>query len=517
MEFWDPNERPLILLIEDNKDQAYVLSYYLQNCGYSVDWCNTPNIALKTARQKDYRLILLDVVLNADEDGFDLCRQFKSDQVLKSIPVIMVTARTAAKDRVSGLKLGADDYITKPFSKEELVARIEAVIRRKEYFESSRRYQELVENTDDIVVFLNRQGIIEHANRHAEFLLPDYISMSEKVRFHELFQDGYSNSISIVLERVLEGNEVSGNSWRLKKSKLNVSSVDAKLLPLRRAEKVIGIGCILRNATPRERVFEALEQNTKALRQEVKQSSELLSEMQQKLIMSEKMAVMGQLAAGIAHELRNPLNVISTSAYFLKRFLNSEHPKVEEHFGIINEEIQRSQKIITNLLDFARKSAVDRAEINIIAILEQTFALVQKELSNRQIVIKTEFSDVKTCYVNPDDMKQIYLNLILNAKDAMPDGGTLFVKTRMEEEDIVIVEFIDTGSGIPEEMQSKIFDPFFTANKEGKGVGIGLSIVHSAIQRNKGFITFKSKDGEGSTFILGLPVYKVKKLAIDIL
>ena len=500
-------EKPLILLIEDNQDQAYVLSYYLRNCGYSVDWCNTPGIALNSARQKNYDLILLDVFLNAEEDGFDLCKQFKSDSELKSIPIIMVTARNSAADRVSGLKLGADDYITKPFSREELVARIEAVIKRKEYFETTKRYRDLIENTDDIVIFLDTDGIIEHANRHAEFLLPDYEDSLGKVKFQDLFDTIYSKSIAVLLRRVLEGHEASGNSWKLRKSRLSISTIDCKLLPIRRGEKVIGIGCILRDATPREKVFQALEQNTKVLREEVQHSSALLNEMQQKLVMSEKMAVMGQLAAGIAHELRNPLNTIGSSTYYLKRVLNSENTKVQEHLDIINQEIRRSQSIITNLLDFARKSPVDRSSVNINKILDQTLALVRKELSNKSIELVKEFSEVKPCYVNSDDMKQVFLNLILNSNNAMPNGGILTVKTRMNDNETVVVEFTDSGQGIEEKYLNKIFDPFFTTNKDGNGIGIGLSIVHSAIDRNKGNISVASQVGVGTTFQLELPVY----------
>lgn len=501
-------KKPLILLVEDDKDQAFVLRHFLQNTGYDVDWCNSPKLAFKTAHKNDYHLILLDVVLNAEEDGFYLCRQFKSDPLLKNVPIIMVTARTSPKDRVNGLRLGADDYVTKPFSREELAARIDAVLKRKEYFEYSKRYKELFENTDDIVVFLDPTGKVEHANRHAEFLLAEFADDNGEVRFQDLFEDLYSRSLSTILSRVLEGNEVTGSSWKLKRSRLNILSVDAKLMPIRRGNEVIGIGCILRDSSPREKVFEALEQNTRALRQEVQQKSAVLSEMQKKLIMSEKMAVMGQLAAGIAHELRNPLNIIGTSTYYLQRVLGTENKKVAEHLNIIMQEIQRSQKIITNLLDFSRKSAEDRTEVNINKVLEQTLAIIQKELSIADIRLIKEFNEIKRSYVNPDDMKQIFLNLILNAKEAMPDGGTLTVRTRMGENGQIVVEFKDTGIGIPEHLRDKIFDPFFTAKKNSQGIGIGLAIVHSAIERNNGSISVQSEEDVGTTFVIELPPFE---------
>jgi len=118
------NGRGRILLIEDDEDQAVVLSYFLRNKGYTVEWLNAPRPALQAAHQQTYHLILLDIMLNDEEDGFDLCRRLKTDEQLKTIPIIMVTARAAIEDRVSGLRSGADDYIIKPFSQDELLARV---------------------------------------------------------------------------------------------------------------------------------------------------------------------------------------------------------------------------------------------------------------------------------------------------------------------------------------------------------------------------------------------------------
>ncbi len=517
MQIKSQSEFPHILLIEDDKDQAYVLKRFLQDSGYSVTWCSTPKTALRSVHQNDFQLILLDVMLEGEKDGFHLCRQIKADADLSDIPIIMVTARTASKDRIAGLRLGIDDYVTKPFSREELLARIEVVLRRKRFLDVNARYREILENADEMVIFLDREGRIEHANRKAEFLLPDLAMEEEQIAFHELFEDLFINSINSLIPRVLTGNEASGSSWRLKKTRQNIQSVDVKLMPLRQGDRVIGIGCILRDSSAREKVFQALEENTQALRKEVENTSARLSEMQQKLIASEKMAVMGQLAAGIAHELRNPLNIIGTSAYFLQRVVKTQNPKVSEHLGIIAQEIARAQKIITSLLNFSRKSAEDRTEVNINSIIDQTLALVGKELLMNDIVLKTEFSEVKRCFVNPDDMKQVFLNLILNAKDAMPDGGTLTICTRMNEDDQVVLEFSDTGHGIPDEIADKIFDPFFTAKKDGQGIGIGLSIVHSAIQRNYGTISFKSKESAGTTFTISLPTLQANTIKYSVI
>ena len=500
-------DAPRILLVEDNKDQAFVLSYYLQNNGYIVDWCNSPQSAIKTAYQNDYNVILLDVNLNANKDGFGLCQEIKSDPGLQQIPVIMVTARTAKRDRVNGLRLGADDYITKPFSREEVMARIEAAIRRNQIIDYNKKYQELLENTNDIVLFINPHGEVEHSNKQAKLVFADLNSPGKPLQFHELFDGLLSFSITTIVKRVLDGNEVSGSSWRLKETNLKHMNVDAKLLPLHDRNKIVGIGAILKDTTARENVVNALEKNTQELKRKVQDTSEQLNEMQQKLILSEKMAVVGQLAAGIAHELRNPLNTINSSVYFLTKVIKTPNIKIAEHLDIIKEEISRSQTIVDNLLTFSKKSADAKSQVDINSIIEQSIALVHKELLTNNILFEQDLTLVQKCYVNADELKQVFLNLILNAKNAMPSGGTLKVTTKMADNEYVETQFSDTGIGIPPENLNKIFDPFFTTDKKGKGTGIGLSIVHSAIKRNNGSIIVKSVEGEGTTFYIRLPIY----------
>ena len=498
-------EKPKILLVEDSKDQAFVVTYFLKQNDFNVDWCNSPRSALQTALRENYELILLDVNLNASKDGFDLCQEFKSNPLTQEIPIIMLTARSKSQDRVNGLRLGADDYLTKPFNRDELLARIDTTLRRKKKLEFNDRYKELLENTDDIVLFLDEYGTIEHFNKKSEnYFLTDQIKKNN-VFLPELFESNFATTIENMLKRVREGNEVTGTSWKLKENFNNLKTVDVKLVPLHQGERIIGIGCILRDSTQREKAFEIYEKKTLELKKEVEYKSARLDEVQEKLIMSEKLAVMGELAAGVAHELRNPLNTISTSIYFLQKVLKSQNAKVDDHLKIILDEIQRAQGVISNLLDFARKSTNDRTEIDIIPILDQTLTLVKKELFVNDIVLKKEFNPVKKCLVNPDDMKQIFLNLILNAKDAMPDGGTLQVRTTMDSEGFIQLEFSDTGYGIPNYLINKIFDPFFTTKKTGQGVGIGLAIVHSAVKRNKGTIHVYSDEGKGATFVLHLP------------
>ena len=505
------NKKTQILLVEDNPDQAFIVTYILKNKGYEIDWCNTAKAAARKAFHHNYQLIILDVMLNSEQDGFQLCEFFKSTPTIQDIPIIMLTARTAIKDRVKGLKKGADDYITKPFNKEELLARIESILERKDKIKYVEQFRDILENTDDIVLLLDLNGNIDHANRQAKNIIQELENKKNPIKFINIFDEMFSSAISTFFDRVLKGFEVKGTGWRLKNTSNNIESVDANLLPIHKGELIIGVGCILKDSSQRIKAIKEFEQKNRVLQQKVESTNALSDEVQQKLILSEKLAVMGELAAAIAHEIRNPLNTINSSIYYLNRILKSSEPKVDEHLGIIKQEIQRTQKIITNLLEFSRKSNSKQSEIDINEILLQTVLLVENELLIHEIELNKDLNPVKMCLVNSDDIKQIFLNLILNAKDAMPDGGKLSIKSGMEADNRIMVEITDTGKGIPRDMQDKIFDPFFTTKTEKQGVGIGLSIVHSAIERNNGMITVKSHENKGSTFIISFPADEYTK------
>ena len=227
--------------------------------------------------------------------------------------------------------------------------------------------------------------------------------------------------------------------------------------------------------------------------------------LESQLIQSEKMAAIGQLAAGIAHELRNPLGIIMNALYDLSEIINTDNPEVHEDLKIAKDEIVRAQEIIKNLLEFSHESRAEMEEVNLNDLLRKTLQLMGKYLQTNSVKVVTSFGKIGTCTANQNALRQVFLNLITNAVQAMPNGGELRIRTQRDTDNRVILAFQDTGVGIAEEHVHRIFEPFFTTKEPGQGTGLGLSVVHSVLKRYDGNITVRSKVGEGSTFLLELP------------
>ena len=227
--------------------------------------------------------------------------------------------------------------------------------------------------------------------------------------------------------------------------------------------------------------------------------------LESQLIQSEKMAAIGQLAAGIAHEIRNPLGIIMNALYDLSEIVDTDNPEVLEDLRIAKEEIARAQEIIKNLLEFSRESGTEMEEVNLNDLLRKTLQLMGKYLQTNSVKVVTAFGKVGACTANQNALRQVFLNLITNAAQAMPQGGELRVRTQRDPDKRVRIEFSDTGVGIPEDHLHRVFDPFFTTKEPGQGTGLGLSVVHSILKRYQGNISVRSKVGEGTSFLIELP------------
>lgn len=234
-------------------------------------------------------------------------------------------------------------------------------------------------------------------------------------------------------------------------------------------------------------------------------------EVQRRILQSEKLAAVGQLAAGVMHEINNPLATIGACVAAIEaRVGDAADGTVREYLEIIDKEVDRCTRIVDGLLDFSRpKDAAPKKPIAVAALVEQTLFLLKHHQRFKRITTARELADnLPPVLVNDEQMIQVLMALMLNGVDAMDDGGVLTVRTlrNSSRSDEVIIEVVDTGHGIPPADLPKIFEPFYTTKTPGRGTGLGLSICYGIVEQHLGRIEVDSEPGRGSTFRVYLPV-----------
>ena len=286
--------------------------------------------------------------------------------------------------------------------------------------------------------------------------------------------------------RMRMGPDPSGHSevFRLYKCRLKIGGdlrvVDATVTPLMDKDRGVTGRIII------------LDDNTERV------------QMEDQLAQSEKLTSIGLLAAGVAHEVNTPLAVISTYSQMLGKQLSEDDPKAKM-MGKIVAQSKRASEIANRLLNFSRTEGTAFRELEINGVISETLSLLEHQLKAAKIRLRTELgSTAVRVHGNPGKLQQVFLNLFINAKDAMPGGGELLVRTSTPDS-VFRVEIEDTGNGIPAEHLQKIYDPFFTTKEMGRGTGLGLSVTYGIVQEHSGNIMVDSKPGQGTRFIVELP------------
>lgn len=251
------------------------------------------------------------------------------------------------------------------------------------------------------------------------------------------------------------------------------------------------------------RAHQELREWGETLERKVEQRTTELRAMQAHLIQSEKLAGVGKLAAGVAHEINNPLTCVLTNSSLMLSDLPPDDPRREDLQTVVDETL-RCRKIVKGLLDFARQTKPQKQQLDINKVAEDVITLVRNQASFQNIVIRTNLdSGIPKVFADADQMRQVFLNIILNAADAMPQGGEINVRSLYEAKtNQVKLRISDTGPGIPAEIQDKLFEPFFTTKKTG--TGLGLAIAYGIMERHKGSLKIESTLGHGTTIIVAL-------------
>ncbi len=282
------------------------------------------------------------------------------------------------------------------------------------------------------------------------------------------------------------------------------------VVPIILKEKLIGLMVLGRKANQKDYTNEEIEimdafsnQASLAISRALMYQDMSLKDRQ--IMQSEKMASLGELAAGIAHEIRNPLAIIAGSAETMKKREDGETK--EEMVGYIMEESDRINTMITNFLDFAKPKEPELVNCDIVEVIRKTIQLILPQATTQNVDVVGKFPRYPlNIEVDPEMIQHAFMNIELNALEAMEHGGVLRIDVTRNQGGRVLIRFSDTGRGVPPKISRKIFDPFFTT-KEG-GTGLGLSIAHNIVESHRGTLTNTSNEEKGTTFTINLPIQR---------
>lgn len=337
----------------------------------------------------------------------------------------------------------------------------------------------------------------------------DYEFLEANRAFEELTGLSAGNVIGKPVSKVLPGTEntslidiygqvaLSGKPTRFEQSSPQLGR-DYEIVAFSPAKN--RFVTIFNDITDRKRAEQALMEHSAWLEEIVQERTHELREAQEQLVIKEKLAVLGQLAAGVAHELRNPLGVISNAIYYLNTVLLEADDTSREYLGIIAKEVEHSEKIISDLLDYSRVPVPLQKPTNLSQILNE--ALIRHPAPKRVEIERLLPVDLPEVVVDERQIEQVLGNLLTNAYQAMPQGGVLEIHGEADGHQIRL-SIQDTGTGISEKNMKKLFEPLFTTKP--KGIGLGLAISKTLIEVNGGAIEVQSTENEGTTFTLTFP------------
>lgn len=361
----------------------------------------------------------------------------------------------------------------------------------KELKEANDFLMNLIESSVDGIIVTDMKGDILIFNKGAEDLL-GYKSeeVVGKMNIRSIYQLGVAKEVMEKLRSPDFGGVGKLTSLpifhRRKDGEMIEGDLSASLIYNEKGNEIASVG-----------IFKDLRERLKMERE--------LREIQQALLQSEKLAAMGRLTSQIAHELNNPIYGIMNTLELLKTEIPPES-KRRRILELSLSEIQRLSEMLRNMLSFSKPEEEKRRPVKIDELIEGILLVMEKQMKESNIQVEASFdSDIPEVMASTNQMRQVMLNILKNAKEAMPKGGTLTVRTAREGNKVLITTQ-DTGIGIPEEIRDKIFEAFFTTKQKVKGVGLGLSVCYGIIKDHGGEIKVESEEGKGTTFTISLPI-----------
>ena len=487
-----------ILVAEKDRDFVALVEESLTESGgvYVIEKVSSGKSCLRKLQEEKFDILLLDHLLS-DGEGLDWLRRFNEMGI--GIPTIFVTAKGDPQLAIEAMKEGVFDYINRsaecakafPFvvhrAVEGFSLMVEKVRLQKELIETKNFLESIIEKAGDAISVVDLEGKVLYWNEGAERIYG--------YRKEEIFGKKLSNFLYPQGDKARDDEKrlMEGLMARVKKGEV-VPNVEVKRLtkeqkeilismtisPLKDAEgKIIGASRICKDITH-------------------------LKKAEERLIMAERLSSLGELTAGVAHELRNPLAGIKINTQVLSR--KKDLSEMETRLLASTQEgIEKIQKIVEDMLHFAKPKASHFKEEEINEVMEKSLAILQAKFKKGNISPVFERGEgLPRVRIDVHQIQQVLINLMLNAIQAMEKGGTLTLRTFLGNGGRVGVEVKDTGVGMPESHLKKIFDPFFTTKSEGTGLGLSISL--KILENHGATIDVVSKEGEGSSFTIHFPI-----------
>jgi two-component system NtrC family sensor kinase len=361
----------------------------------------------------------------------------------------------------------------------------------KELKEANEFLMNLIESSVDGIIVTNMQGEILIFNKGAENILGYKAEeVVGKMNIREIYPPGVAEEVMAKMRSPDYGGVGRLTSFpiihRRKDGELVDGDLSAALIYDEQGSEIASVG-----------IFKDLRERLRIERE--------LRETQQALLQAEKLAAMGRLTSQIAHELNNPIYGIMNTLELLKTEIPPES-KRRRVLDLSLSETQRLAEMLRNMLSFSKPQEEARKEINVNELIEGILLMMERQMREANVRVETHFEeDLPAVMASTNQMRQVFLNMFKNAKEAMPKGGTLTVTTE-KDAGRLLIHIRDTGTGIPEEIRNKIFEAFFTTKQKVKGVGLGLSVCYGIIKDHGGEIRVESEEGKGTIFTISLPI-----------
>ncbi|MFC1585897.1 ATP-binding protein [Fibrobacterota bacterium] len=473
-----------VLIVEDSPFQVKLLKGILDKKGYKVTVAVNGKEGLSKAKELIPDLIISDIQM-PEMDGFEMCRAIKHDETLKHIPVILLTTLTDPKDIVHGLNSRADYYYTKPYDEDFLLARIEAVLAQP------------VTPEKEFPNF-SLQAAISGRN---------YDITADPQQVLKLFVSVYENAIQKNVELEAANKEINSAKLELEDKNQRIQQQMEEIKEAQEKEKKLAA------AAAAAEVEKKKSEELKKAYKELEEANDKLKESTVQLIQSEKLSALGELTAGVAHELKQPLNTIKIIGQSILRDIQKdrfEKESAQEDLPEIIQQVNKMSEIIDHMRIFTRKSeSMEPILVNINDVVDGALKFFGQQLITHGIQTDINLAaDLPLIRGDAIRMEQVLMNLITNARHAVESSGNQEKKiaiTTTSDNGKVKLAVKDNGKGIPPKVKEKIFQPFFTTKEPGKGTGLGLSVSHKIIEEHGGTFKVESEEGQGTTFSIIIP------------